>query len=462
MSSGNAPIHGLWSNHFTYILAAIGAAVGLGNIWKFPYIVGENGGGAFVLVYLFCIAFIGVPVMISEVLLGKMGRRSPGNAAAILSKQQGLSKNWAITGWLGVIAGYLVLSFYAMIAGWTLAYVFEAGQGKFQNASPEQISSIFSTLTSSPETLIFWTACVLALVAIVVALGVKDGLERVVKFLTPALLTLLVVIAIYASQLGDFEKAFSFLFNPDFSKLTSEGVLVALGHSFFTLGLASGVVMMYGAYLPDNVSIVKTSIWISIADTLVALLAGIAIYPIVFGYGLEPGAGPGLIFITIPIALGQMPGGVFFGTLFFVMLVLAAFTSAISMIEASVAWLVEQRGFKRWQAATISATTLFCLSLLSIFSVTGASWAQVDFNFLGKHVTHLFDIIDHLTSDILLPIGGFILAIFTGWKLSTKSTIEALNTHPTAFKLWQFTLRWIAPVAIGIVFLDLIGVITFS
>lgn len=462
MSSGNAPVHGLWSNHFTYILAAIGAAVGLGNIWKFPYIVGENGGGAFVLVYLLCIAFIGLPVMISEVLLGKMGRRSPGNAAAILAKQQGLNKSWAITGWLGVIAGYLVLSFYGMIAGWTLAYVFEAGQGKFQNATPEQISTIFSELTASPERLMFWTACVLTLVATVVALGVKDGLERVVKFLTPALLILLVIIAVYASQLGDFDTAFEFLFKPDFSKLTSEGVLVALGHSFFTLGLASGVVMMYGAYLPDNVSIVKTSVWISIADTLVALLAGIAIYPIVFGYGLEPGAGPGLIFITIPIALGQMPGGLFFGTLFFIMLVLAAFTSAISMIEASVAWLVEQKGFKRWQAAATSACILFLLSLLSIFSVTGAEWTKVDFEFLGKHVNHFFDIIDHLTADILLPIGGLILAVFTGWKLSSESTFASLNTSPLAFKTWQFTLRWIAPVAIGIVFLDLIGVISFS
>lgn len=460
MSSGNAPVHGLWSNHFTYILAAIGAAVGLGNIWKFPYIVGENGGGAFVLVYLLCIAFIGLPVMISEVLLGKMGRKSPGNAASVLAKQQNLHPAWALTGWLGVIAGYLVLSFYAMIAGWTLAYVFEASQGKFQNASPEQISSIFTSLTAQPNTLMFWTACVLALVAAVVALGVKDGLERVVKFLTPALLALLVIIAIYASQLGDFSAAVSFLFQPDFSKLTQEGVLVALGHSFFTLGLASGVVMMYGAYLPDNVSIVKTSIWISIADTLVALLAGMAIYPIVFGYGLEPAAGPGLIFITIPIALGQMPGGIFFGTIFFIMLVLAAFTSAISMIEASVAWLVEQKGLKRWQAAATSASILFLLSLLSIYSVTGAEWTKVNFSFLGKHVSHFFDIIDHLTSDILLPIGGLILAIFTGWKLSSESTFQALNTSKLAFKLWQFALRWIAPVAIGIVFLELIGVIS--
>ncbi len=459
MSEGTKPVHGLWSNRFTYMLASVGAAVGLGNIWKFPYIVGENGGGAFVLVYLLCILFIGIPIMMAEVSLGRRGRKSPGNAVKTIAEDEGHHSAWSLTGWLGVIAGYLVLSFYCVIAGWTAAYIFEAGSGQFVDASPEKVQGVFTSLLADPLKLILWTGLILTVTATIVARGVQHGLEKVARYLTPGLLLLLIVMAVYAANLGDFSAAFSFMFNPDFSSLTMGGVLIALGHSFFTLGLASGVVMMYGAYLPDNVSITKTTVWIAIADTVVALLAGMAIYPIVFGFGLEPGEGPGLIFMTLPIAFGQMWGGTFFGTLFFIMLAFAAFTSAISMIESSVAWLVEKTGFTRWQASMASAGLLWALSMLSIFSFSGAEWTKVDFPLLGKEMTSLFDIIDHMTSDVLLPLGGLVTAVFTGWIFTEKGAKSTLNSSETVFKLWRLTLRWIAPVAILIVFLRLIGVI---
>ncbi|SHG88786.1 sodium-dependent transporter [Ferrimonas marina] len=449
--------HARWSSRFTYVLAATGAAVGLGNIWKFPYIMGENGGGAFVLVYLFCIFFIGIPVMMSEVVIGKFGRQAPAKSAKLLAEASGSSPRWAVVGWFGVLTGFLILSFYIVIAGWALAYTFYGFTGVFDGRSASDFNTLFSDLNASAPQAMGWSFALLAITILVVGKGVRHGLERAVNWMMPALFVLLVVMVLYAANRGDFGAAVSFMFNADFSALSWSGVLVALGHSFFTLSLASGIMTMYGAYLPDNTSLVKTSVWIAVMDTVVAMLAGLAIYPIVFANGLEPGAGPGLIFLTLPIAFGTMPLGQLFGGLFFLMLVVAAFTSALALIESSVAWLVERRGFTRMGAAMTAGTGIGLLSLLTIFSQSGASWTQFQW---GESSFHLFDAIDYLTSNLMLPIGGFITALFTGYFVDKAIAHRMIDTHPVIFRIWRVSVRYVAPVAITLVFLQLSGLMT--
>ncbi|MFU8783570.1 sodium-dependent transporter [Aliidiomarina sp.] len=450
-----------WSSNFSFVLAATAAAVGLGNIWKFPYIMGENGGGAFVLLYLLFIFLIGVPVLMSEVLIGRRGRTSPGYAAAKLARESGVSPAWQITGWMGLSAGYIILTFYAVIAGWALSYVFKSASGTFVGATTESVAATFGGMVSSAPELLFFTTLLIIATVLVVGKGFKKGLERAVTYLMPLLLGLLVIIALYAAHIGDFGAAVRFMFYPDFSALTGQGALIALGHAFFTLSLASGVMIIYGAYLPKGTSIVRTSIWIAIADTLVALIAGLAIFPIVFGFGLTPGEGPGLIFQTLPLAFANMPFTTLIATVFFVMLVLAAFTSAIAMIEASVAFAEERLRVKRWQAAISSGLLLWILSLGTVFSLSGAGWAQLEWNFFGKELDSIFAAIDHLASNILLPLGGFMAAVFTGWVMKRKFTEEELNMSKRGYQIWLFCVRFLAPIAIIVIFLQLLGILQF-
>lgn len=450
-----------WSSHFVFMLATIGSAVGLGNIWKFPYIMGENGGGAFVIVYLLCIAFIGLPVFIAEAAIGKKGRKNPWESVKDIAAGSGASKNWQVAGWVGMLTGFLILSFYSVIAGWAAAYVFKAASGSFVNASAEQVGDIFVNHITNPYQLVFWQTLFIVVTCFIVAKGVQKGLEKAVNTMMPTLFLLLVVLLLYAAKIGDFSAALSFMFNPDFSKLTVNGVLVALGHAFFTLSLASGIIIMYGAYLPQDTPIVKTAVGVAIADTVVALMAGLAIFPIVFANGLAPQAGPGLVFQTLPIALGQMPAGIVFSTLFFVMILFATLTSSISMIESSIVFLIEKFNLSRKKASLISGSLLWLIGFATIASFSGMEFAKVDFHYLGKDVKNWFDIIDHTTSDILLPLGGLFIALFAGWVMKKADTSEQLQTSPVIFTIWQTSVRWIAPLAIVVIFLQLIGIISF-
>ena len=454
MSTKRESMHGQWSNRWIFILAATGSAVGLGNIWKFPYITGENGGGAFVLVYLLCIAAIGIPIMIAEVLLGRRGRQSPINAMKSLAKEEGRSPLWSLLGWSGVLVGFLILSYYSVIAGWALAYVLNAGSGAFTDVPAAEIQSMFSALIANPGQLIFWHSLFMLMTMLVVARGVKKGLEVAIRFLMPALFVLLLVMVGYAINSGEFAHGLRFLFTPDFSKITGEGVLVAMGHAFFTLSLGMGAIMIYGSYMPKSASIARTSIIIALADTLVALLAGMAIFPIVFANGLEPGAGPGLIFQTLPIAFGQMPGGGFFGTVFFVLLVFAAWTSAISIIEPAVAWFVENKGWTRIKASLLCGMVTWLIGLGTVFSFN--EWAS--FTLWGKT---FFDLLDFLTSNIMLPLGGLFITIFAGWVMRSSSTADelALADNSVGYIVWRFLVRFVTPVAVIIVFLKAIGVL---
>ncbi|VAW62052.1 Sodium-dependent transporter, SNF family, partial [hydrothermal vent metagenome] len=344
-------IHGQWSGRMAFIFAATGSAVGLGNIWKFPYITGENGGGAFVLIYLLCIAAIGIPIMVAEVMLGRRGRQSPINSMASLAAEEGRPGAWVLLGWLGVIAGFLILSYYSVIAGLAMSYVFRTAGGLFTGATADGVGSIFKSIVGDPEKLLAWHTLFMVITMVIVARGVKNGLEKVVTWLMPGLFVILIVLMFYSMSTGHFSEGLSFLFSPDFSKIKTEGVLIAMGHAFFTLSLGMGAIMVYGSYLPKEVSIAKATVTIALADTAVALMAGLVIFPIVFANKLEPGSGFGLIFETLPIAFGQMEAGVLIGTLFFVLLVLAALSSSISLIEPAVAWLVENRDMSRVRAS---------------------------------------------------------------------------------------------------------------
>lgn len=449
---GKQSIHGQWSSRLAFILAATGSAVGLGNIWKFPYIAGENGGGAFVLIYLVCICLIGVPIMMAEIMLGRKGRKSPINTMRDLAKENCTKSTWVALGWMGVIAGFLILSYYSVIAGWAMAYVVRVGTGVFVGATADGVKSIFGQFIGDPEKLLAWHSLFMIITMLVVARGVK-GLERTVKFLMPSLLFILILLVGYSLNQGAFDKGVEFLFTPDFSKITSEGVLTAMGHAFFTLSLGMGAIMVYGSYLPSKVSIGSTSFVIAMADTAVALLAGLAIFPIVFANGLEPASGPGLIFQTLPIAFGQMPYGTFFGTMFFILLVFAAWSSSISLIEPAVAWLVENKGISRMRACIWAGLATWAMGVGTVLSFNYGA----DVTLFGKT---FFDILDYLTANIMLPLGGLCMAIFAGWYMKQEATAKELNLSSDIFyKVWLFLIKYVSPAAVIIVFLNVIGLI---
>jgi neurotransmitter:Na+ symporter, NSS family len=445
--------HGMWSSRMAFILAATGSAVGLGNVWKFPYITGENGGGAFVLVYLACIAIIGLPIMMAEVMMGRRGRQSPINSMRRLAAEAGRSRRWAAVGWFGITAAFLILSFYSVIGGWAVAYVFQAGQGAFGGASAEAISGLFSGLLADPWTLLAWHGAFMVLTILVVARGVSGGLEKATSFMMPALFVILLILVGYAMTTGRFGDGFSFLFSPDFSKLSVGGVLTALGHAFFTLSLGMGVMMAYGSYVPPGISVAKTAVAVAAMDTAVALLAGLAIFPIVFANGLEASAGPGLVFKTLPLAFGQMPFGTVFGTLFFVLLVFAAWTSSISLLEPLVEWLEEHRGINRIAAAVGGGFAAWLLGVASVLSFN--LWADVAplgmFEaFAGKTI---FDLLDYLTANIMLPLGGLAVALFAGWTMTGAATRDELRMGEAGYRVWRFLIRYVSPVAVATVFI---------
>jgi NSS family neurotransmitter:Na+ symporter len=444
--------HEEWSSRFAFILAATGSAVGLGNIWKFPYITGENGGGAFVMVYLVCVALIGIPIMMAETMLGRRSGQNPISTMEQLTTEASADKNWHYLGWMGVIAGFLILSYYSVIAGWASAYVIKAFFGSFFNADAIEIKGIYYDFVASPMQQIFWHSLFMLATMLIVARGISNGLEKSVRFLIPGLFLLLILLVAYAMTTSGYFQGLNFLFRPDFSKLSASSVLTAMGQAFFTLSLGMGAVMVYGSYLPKNVSIAKASIIIAGADTIVALLAGIIIFPIVFTHQLHTDSGPGLIFQTLPIAFGNMTGGWLFGILFFVMLVFAALTSSISLIEPAVAWLVESKAISREKACLWSGLAAWILGFGTIFSFN--VWS--DFKFFERS---LFDLLDYLTANLMLPIGGFCIAVFAGWIMQQAHSQAELDLPEPAYRLWKVLVCYVAPAAVFLVFLHVIGVL---
>jgi NSS family neurotransmitter:Na+ symporter len=468
MSIETSSIHGEWSSRFAFFLAATGSAVGLGNIWKFPYITGQNGGGAFVIVYLVCILLVGMPVMIAEISLGRRGRQSPINTMRTLAKESHRSPLWQILGWGGVISGFLILSYYSVIAGWAVAYIPTVASGIFdsvqylpENQIDDFVGSIFDNMVSNWEYLAIWHSLFMMITIIVVAHGVQNGLERAVKYMMPALFTLLLILVAYAMNTEKFMTGVAFMFTVDFSKISEKGILIAMGHSFFTLSLGMGAIMAYGAYLPKKTSILTISFAIVFADTLAALLAGLAIFPIVFSNGLEAAQGPGLVFNTLTVAFGKMPHGTFYGTLFFILLMLAAWTSAISLLEPVVAWLVESRKATRFWAAIGCGFIMWILGFVTIFSFN--IWSNIKpLSFVPTFENKTwFDVIDFLTANIMLPLGGLFIAIFAAWFMKKHLFAEGLELAETeiTYRILQKLLRFITPLGVAIVFLNAIGII---
>lgn len=444
-------VHAQWSSRMAFILAASGSAIGLGNIWKFPYLAGQNGGGAFVMVYLLCVAMIGVPIMIAETMLGRRGRQSPINALLTLAKEAKASPNWHYAGWLGVVAGFLILSYYSVIAGWAMAYMFKINNALFERIDAENATRLFNEFKSSHEFLLIWHSLFMAATMLIVSRGVSGGLERATRFMMPALFIMLILLDLYAMNSGGFGQGLAFLFNPDFDKLSGAGVLAAMGQAFFSLGLGMGSIMVYGSYLPSHVSIARSTVFVASTDTLVAVMAGLAIFPIVFANRLEPAMGPGLIFQTLPIAFGQMSSGWLFGVLFFALIFLAAITSAIALIEPAVAWLSENLGLSRKRASLYSGLACWLVGLGTVFSFN--LWSEV--KWFGKT---FFELVDFVTANLMLPIGGVLVALFAGWIMRREASETELQMGDgPAFNIWRVLVRYAAPIGVAIVFLDAFG-----
>ncbi|WP_106476817.1 sodium-dependent transporter [Phytohalomonas tamaricis] len=446
--------HAQWSSRLAFTLAAVGSAVGLGNIWKFPYMVGQSGGAAFVLVYLVCIALIGLPILMSEWLLGRLGQKNPIATMSEISRRLKRSKAWTLVGVGGVLGAYLILSFYSVIGGWALIYTGYSASGIFTDLTSDSVGNLFSGLLASPGTLLLWHSVFMILTIAVVMGGVAGGLERAAKTLMPALGILLVVLVIYAATTPGFAAGVNYLFNPDWSKLNGEVVLAAMGHAFFTLSLGMGIMMAYGSYLSDDVNIGRTALTVVVMDTVIALLAGMAIFPIVFSNGLDAASGPGLIFQTLPLAFGHMTGGSVFGVLFFLLLVFAAWTSAISLLEPIVEWLEERSSLNRVGATLVAGLAVWLLGVASVLSFnlwSGVAPLGIFAHFAGMTV---FDLLDYVTSKVMLPLTGLAAVIFVAWKMGRDEVRSQLNMSDGAFSLWHFIARFIAPLGVLAVFVS--------
>lgn len=442
-----------WGSRTAFIFATAAAAVGLGNIWRFPYLVGQNGGSAFVITYLAAVIVMGFPLMLAEMAIGKLGRGNPTKSVAEVAALSHHKCGWAWVGGIGIIASFLILSYYLVITGWVLDYFFRAVVGQFYHATEATSLATFTNFKNSPwQMLLGDTVVALAMVGVLVS-GFKAGLERAVLILFPALVVILLLLLLYVIQSGHFMEGVHFLFQPDFSAMTGKMALQALGQAFFSLNIGLAVTIMFSAYLPKKTPLVSSAIFVSLADTLIALLAGLVIFPIVFMHHLKPDAGPSLIFRTLPIAFGQIPGGYLIGCLFFLLLFVAAFTSIISLLEPAIVWVMERFYWSRKKSVLVCGLVCWLLSIFTVLSFQTDHWQLFGMS--------CFELIDCLTSRILIPLSGFALAIFVGWFVRSRVLTDGLNWPETGFFRWCWTwlLRIIAPLGILIILLKSIKII---
>ena len=442
-----------WGSKTAFVFATAAAAVGLGNIWRFPYLVGENGGSAFVLVYLLAVIALGFPLVLAEMVIGKMGRANPAKSVAELAEKSKRSRAWAIIGGSGIIASFLILGYYLVISGWVLDYFLRAVLGQFYHATEASAQAAFASLKATPWQMLMGSTAVAIVMVSVLLSGLKAGLERAVLILFPAFLVILVLLLIYSIQNGDFAKGVDFLFRPDFSAINGSMILQALGQAFFSLNIGMGVTIMFSAYLPKNVPLLSSAVYVTLADTLIALLAGLIIFPIVFKHNLHPDAGPSLIFQTLPLAFGQIKGGYFIGCLFFLLLFLAAFTSIIALLEPAIVWVMERFYWSRKKAVLITGAAAWVLSLGTVYSFHPGHWA------VGGH--SFFDMLDWASSRVLIPLTGLGIAFFIGWVLRKKLLQEQLGWQVQRFfpSAWIWLLKWVAPLGIVIILIKSLGVI---
>ena len=454
MQVNTAPTSETWSSRLTFLLASIGFAVGLGNIWRFPYIVGENGGGAFIVVYLLCAFAIGVPLVISEWTIGRSssGSASASGSVRAVAGRNGASVHWGAVGGIAVLAVFGLMLFYTVVTGWTLDYLVRGIGGSFANIDAAGSRAMFDGLLASPWRLAFWHTVVVFLTVYINSRGIHAGIERAVIILMPALFLSLVAMVAYAAAVGDFGRTASFLLAPDFSRLTGDAALVALGQAFFSIGIAMAVMITYGSYLGKDISIPRNAFIVVGADTLVALLAGFAIFPLVFAHGFDPGEGTGLVFQTLPMAFGDLPGGRLFSSVFFFLLIAAALTSCIGNFAPVVAWTAEKLRLGRRNAALVAGAAMWLLGLGSVFSFN--LWADFHpLGFIDKFDGRtIYDTLDYVVSNVLLPLGALLTSIFIGWFVSPRfAREEAGIASAFAFGLWRFLIRFVVPVAVAVI-----------
>ena len=442
MISNNYYTHSQWASRLVFIMAVTGSAVGLGNIWRFPYITGEYGGGAFVVLYIFFVLVMGLPVMLSEVMLGRLGKRNTVDTFSRFHREYGASPIWKVIGLMGIITGVLILSFYSVIAGWLVIYIFHSATGTFESQSVEGFSNLFNMLLADPKQMILYHGLFMLITAIVCMRNINAGIGKVVYYFMPLLLILIIGIIIYNFYNADMGQAVRFLFLFRWQDMQPDVILVALGQAFFSLSLGMGAVMIYGSYLSDSEPLLATTSTIVVIDTLVAILACLMIFPILFAFNLEPAAGPGLIFKTLPIAFSQMPGGALFGFIFFVLLFIVAWTSAFSLLEPAVAWLTEHTRWTRSMAAAIAALVIWLLGFATVFSFN--IWQEVKLWEMTP-----FNLIDNLTSNITLPLGGLLIVLFAGWVLpATASKKQFGLSSDTYYQIWRWSARYFCPILI--------------
>ncbi len=452
-TTGGAPEN--WTSRLTFVMASVGFAVGLGNIWRFPYIVGESGGSAFIFVYLLFALAIGVPLVMAEWAIGRRGSgaSSASGSMRIVARAAAVSERWSGVGSMAVLAAFLLLMTYTVIAGWTIDYFLLAVTGTFTGIDAARSQATYEALLASPARLTFWHTVVIAATVFINARGIQAGIERAVNILMPALFLCIVIMVAYAWAIGDMPAAARFLLTPDFSRITGEVMLLALGQAFFSIGIAMAVMITYGSYLDRSTSIPQNAFVVVGADTLVAFLAGFAIFPLVFRHGLPPDAGPGLVFQTLPIAFGDLPGGRLFAAVFFFLLIAAAITSCIGVFAPILSWTAERFGWSRGRAAVAAGFVLWLLGLGSVLSFNVLGGFRPLAFLPGFEDRTLFDSTDFIMANVLLPVGAFLTAIFIGWRVSGElvRTELGLAAGP-AFALWRLLMRYIVPLAVAVIF----------
>ncbi len=456
MAGVTPPQRERFGSKFGVIAAAAGSAVGLGNIWKFPYEVGNNGGGAFLVLYLGFVLLIGIPVMISELAIGRNGQKNAiGSFRAISPKRP-----WFLVGIIGVAAAFMIFAFYGSVAGWTLEYIFQSAKNGFEGKTPDQLGSMFDNFVENPMRPLMWQTIFIVLTASVVMAGVKKGIEKYTKILMPVLFLIILVLIVRSVTLPGAGAGLEFLFKPDFSKINASVILSALGQAFFSLSLGMGTIITYGSYIRKNDNLAVTAIQVSTADTVIAIMAGIAIFPAVFAFGINPSQGEGLVFVTIPNIFQQMPGGYVFSLLFFILLAVAALTSTISLLEVIVAYFSEEYKISRKKATIYSSIVILFIGTLCTLSKGGP---LTDFTIFGKNI---WGFLEFVSADILLPLGGLCIVIFVGFFMGRKRVREEL-TNAGSIKgrlipVAMFLVRYIAPIGIALVFLNAIGLLKFG
>ena len=435
----------LWSSRFGFLMASVGFAVGLGNIWRFPYVTGENGGSAFVVVYLLCVFGIGVPILMAEIMLGRRGGLSPPSSVRSWAMAEGRSTRWSGLGYLNLLTALAILVAYGVVAGWVLSYLAQGVAGGFAGLNPQQASAGFDVLLADTPAMLGWTALALAVSGGIVYAGVEKGIERAVVVLMPLLFLLMLGLVVFNVLNGGMQQTLEYLFKPDFSRLSPAMVLAAVGQAFFSISVAMAGMMMYGAYLPREVSIGRSAVVIVVADTAVALLAGLVIFPIVFNNGLDPAGGTGLIFKSLPAAFAQMPGGYAVGAVFFLLLSVAAITSVVGLLEPLVAWIEERFRLGRHVASAIVIAVAMAGGSVSALSFNAWSDVQIGARALSSWI-------DFVPNQILLPVGGLLIAVFAGWLVKPMNSREELGlTSGRAFLLWFNLLRWAVVPAVFII-----------